>query len=224
MGSNSTGSGDGTLGQFSVQLLDRFSDQTTIRIVEVTLNLESGEREKIAVMSELVISSEVEEPTLAGDFDGNGRVEFNDFFMFADGFGGTDPSLDLDGSGQVDFNDFFIFADNFGQERRAKLIALAVELIGLPQSASLGANYPNPFNSETTIPYALGTRGPVSIRLYDVNGQLVRELINQFHEAGQYKVSWNGKDSGGLSASSGVYLLQLRSGGYNETKKIMLMK
>ena len=224
LGSNATGSGDGTLGQFSVELLDGFSDQTTIRIVEVTLNLESGEREKIAVMSELVISSEVEELALAGDFDGSGRVDFNDFFIFADGFGGSDPTLDLDGSGRVDFNDFFIFADGFGKEERAKLIALAIELIGLPQAASLGMNYPNPFNSETTIPYSVGIPGPVTMRLYDISGQLIRELVNQSHATGQYNAWWNGKDSDGAESSSGVYLLRLESVGYKETKKIMLMK
>ena len=144
--------------------------------------------------------------------------------MFADGFGGSDPNLGLDGSGKVYFNDFFIFADNFGKEERAKLIALAIELIGLPQAASLGTNYPNPFNSETTIPYAVGTQGPVTVRLYDISGQLIRELVNQVHAAGQYRVSWDGRDSGGSAASSGVYLVRLASGSYNETKKIMLMK
>jgi hypothetical protein len=224
LGSDATGSGDGTLGQFSVELLEGFSDQTTIRIVEVTLNLASGEREKLTVNNELVISSEVDALTLAGDFDGSGKVDFSDFFMFADGFGGSDPLYDLDTSGKVDFSDFFIFADNFGKEERAKLIALAIKLIGLPQAASLGANYPNPFNSETTIPYAVGTQGPVTISLFDISGQLIRELVNHIHVAGQYKASWDGRDSGGSAVSSGVYLVRLASGNHNETKKIMLMK
>ena len=61
---------------------------------------------------------------------------------------------------------------------------------------------------------------PVTIRLYDISGQLIRELVNQYHEAGQYKAFWDGRDSAGAEASSGVYLLRLASGGYNETKKI----
>ena len=60
----------------------------------------------------------------------------------------------------------------------------------------------------------------MTIRLYDISGQLVRE----YHETGQYSASWDGRDSGGAAASSGVYLLRLGSGGYNETKKITLMK
>jgi hypothetical protein len=49
-----------------------------------------------------------------GDFNGDGRVDFADFFLFADHFGGTDPLFDLDGDGRVDFADFFLFADHFG--------------------------------------------------------------------------------------------------------------
>ena len=64
----------------------------------------------------------------------------------------------------------------------------------------------------------------MTIRLYDISGQLIRELVNQYHETGQYSASWDGHDSGGAEASSGVYLLRLGSGGYNETKKITLMK
>ena len=52
---------------------------------------------------------------LLGDFDGDGMVDFNDFFYFADRFGTTDPLCDLNGDGIVNFDDFFIFADNFGQ-------------------------------------------------------------------------------------------------------------
>ena len=63
-------------------------------------------------------------------------------------------------------------------------------------------------------------RDPVTIRLYDISGQLIRDLVNQYHEAGQYKAFWDGRDSAGAEASSGVYLLRLASGGYGETEKI----
>ena len=52
---------------------------------------------------------------LTGDFDQSGVIDFSDFFLFADFFGGTNESYDLDDSGQVDFADFFLFADNFGK-------------------------------------------------------------------------------------------------------------
>ena len=53
----------------------------------------------------------------AGDFNSDGKVDFDDFFAFAQAFGSTDPTYDLDKSGKVDYNDFFIFADNFGRRR-----------------------------------------------------------------------------------------------------------
>lgn len=56
---------------------------------------------------------------LAADFDGNDTVDLQDFFLFADHFGGTDPVYDLDHSGLVDFNDFFLFADHFGERSPA---------------------------------------------------------------------------------------------------------
>ena len=62
-----------------------------------------------------VLNVEDRSPPLTGDFDMNGRVDFDDFFLFADAFGGTDPRFDLNGNGRVDFDDFFLFADNFGK-------------------------------------------------------------------------------------------------------------
>lgn len=53
--------------------------------------------------------------TQNADFDGSGQVDFDDFFLFADAFGGTDSRFDLDGNGMVDFGDFFLFADTFGR-------------------------------------------------------------------------------------------------------------
>ena len=62
-----------------------------------------------------LVPAEAEQPVLSEDFDGDGAVGFGDFFLFADGFGGSDPTLDLDGNGVVGFGDFFLFADRFGQ-------------------------------------------------------------------------------------------------------------
>jgi len=217
-GSNS---GAGSLGNISVELLDGFSEQTTLRITEVSYRLVTGEAEIFSVSNEFVISSA---SAFVGDFDGNGKVDFSDFFVFADAFGSSDPTSDLNGDGLVDFSDFFIFADQFGKEEIAKLLALAAEWIGLPQSASLGLNYPNPFNLETTIPYTVGNVGPVSIRIYDVAGQLVRELVSQAHERGEYKAVWNGTNWAGSVVSSGMYLVRLRTDEHVEMKKVMLLK
>ena len=57
-------------------------------------------------------------PPLVSDFDGNGVVDFDDFFLFAAAFGGKDARFDLNQDGAVDLNDFFLFADDFGKKKQ----------------------------------------------------------------------------------------------------------
>ena len=87
----------------------------------------------------------------ATDFNGDGKTDFVDFFLFIDAYGGTDARFDLDGSGTVDFVDFFEFVDAFDQPGQAKLLAMAQEMLGLPAGPQLQQNAPNPFNSGTVI-------------------------------------------------------------------------
>ena len=131
---------------------------------------------------------------------------------------------DFDGNGSVDFLDFFMFADAFGSDGRAKLFALAEELIGLPRAVSLAQNYPNPFNSATTIDYALQSASGVVLEVYDLSGQRVLKLVDHFHDEGRYTVSWDGLDTEGKPLSSGVYLMRLQALNRVETRKMMLMK
>ena len=219
LGISSSNSGSGSLGSISVELLDEFSGETTLRITEVSYRLAAGGSEILSVSSEFLISS-----TLLGDFNENGVVNFDDFFLFADAFGSSDPTFDLVPDGLVDYDDLFLFADQFDAEGRAKVLALAEKWFGLPPSASLGLNYPNPFNFSTTIPYTVGNRGPVSIRIYDVAGQLVRQLVHQEHDRGSYHAVWDGRDGVGAVVSSGMYLVRLHTEEKVETKKIMLLK
>jgi len=161
---------------------------------------------------------------LVGDANGDGVVGFDDFFLFADAFGGADPAFDYDGSGTVDFSDFFIFADNFGKEAQAKLIAMAHELIGLPKESGLLPNYPNPFNMETTIPFQIMQEGEYLVAIYNTTGQLVRTLHSGFIPYGLHTLSWNGLDDQAQPVSSGVYLISLRGKDMNDLRKLMLLK
>ena len=311
---------------------------------------------------------------LVGDLDGSADVGFQDFFVFADAFGGNpstanwNPNADLDGDNQIGFQDFFIFADNFGRtsvyavvsggkrladvqavdaDAVVKLEALggtrdedqlvklrvhaenmaqvdgfglvlrydpkAVQFIRadkgpghlldsqggtaplfgvlgqypglivlgnaltqgtpvsgagllaelefrlsgevhaahfdvrdavvrrgdgavariaqvratrlLPQAYFLGANYPNPFNPSTTIEYALPQAGPVRLRIYDVLGQKVRDLVrDEMREAGFYRAVWDGRNTAGQAVSSGMYFYRLEAGGGVQTRKMALIK
>ncbi len=78
----------------------------------------------------------------------------------------------------------------------------------LPLVFSLGVNYPNPFNPETTIPFAVPEEAiflPVRLSIYNISGQLVRQLLDGEVSAGQYKLQWDARDESGGRVSSGIY-------------------
>lgn len=99
----------------------------------------------------------------------------------------------------------------------------------IPRLFELYQNYPNPFNAETTIRYRLAEPGKIQITIYDITGREVKKLLDEEKPtAGEYSITWNGKDSRGHIVSSGVYFYQLKStngiGRSVETKKMILIK
>ncbi|MEW6196338.1 MAG: T9SS type A sorting domain-containing protein [Bacteroidota bacterium] len=86
------------------------------------------------------------------------------------------------------------------------------------------ANYPNPFNPTTTIKYQLPEAGMVTLKVYDILGKEVAELVNETKAAGYYEVSFNVKTHYGASLPSGVYIYTIRAGKYVESKKMILTK
>jgi hypothetical protein len=96
---------------------------------------------------------------------------------------------------------------------------------GTPVVATeLHGNFPNPFNPETTIRYSVKEASPVTIEIYNVKGQLVRTLVSEAKAAGNYNVTWNGRDNNGNAAASGVYFYKMNAGKYSSTKKMIMMK
>ena len=99
----------------------------------------------------------------------------------------------------------------------------------LPKQTQLLANYPNPFNPETWIPFELSQDSQVAISIYDVQGQLIRQLELGRIIAGRYvnvgqAVYWDGKTANGETVASGTYFYQLQADTYMETKKMVIMK
>ena len=158
------------------------------------------------------------------DFDGDGEIGLSDFFLFAEAFGGSDPRFDLDGSGTVDFTDFFLFSEQFGQPVRSKLLALAREMIGLPDSAQLQPNVPNPFNNSTWIPYRLAVPGHARLEIYNMLGQRVRILVDEFQAAGTYRPHWDARDQRGTAVAAGVYLARLVHPGGVHTRRLLYLE
>lgn len=89
----------------------------------------------------------------------------------------------------------------------------------------LDANYPNPFNPKTEIRFALGVKGPVTVKIYNVAGRVVRTLANnEVFEAGQNSLTWNGVDQSGASVASGLYIAKVDANGYTDHVKMALVK
>ena len=88
----------------------------------------------------------------------------------------------------------------------------------------LEANYPNPFNPETTIKFNLKETMPVSLVVYNIKGQKVKTLVNGMCEKGTHQIVWRGNDSHNQKVSSGIYFYQIKAGNYSSIKKMVLMK
>ena len=91
------------------------------------------------------------------------------------------------------------------------------------------ANYPNPFNPETWIPYYLAKDTEVSVTIYDATGTLIRQLDVGHQKAGNYTsrnlaVYWDGKSETGERVASGIYFYTLTTEHYSATRKMVILK
>ena len=94
----------------------------------------------------------------------------------------------------------------------------------IPAQFVLQQNYPNPFNPVTTIHYDLSYSALVSIDIYDMNGELVAELLKDYQSAGHHFIHWNGTNNHGQLVSAGIYLYSINAAGLFETRKMTLLK
>jgi len=90
---------------------------------------------------------------------------------------------------------------------------------GLPNRFQLYQNYPNPFNPVTMISYNIPKASHVKLKIYDINSKEVYQLIDEFQNIGSYSIIWNAS-----SFPSGTYFYNLKSGNFNETKRMLLVK
>ncbi|MCK9426717.1 MAG: S41 family peptidase [Ignavibacteriaceae bacterium] len=102
-----------------------------------------------------------------------------------------------------------------------KMVAVGVEngRDQKPLTFTLAQNYPNPFNPVTKITYQIPKAGKVELKVFDILGREIAELVSGEIAAGKYEIKFNGSNF-----SSGVYFYQLKSSGYVETKKLLLIK
>jgi len=109
-----------------------------------------------------------------------------------------------------------------GSEFRSPAVTVQIPSIAL----ALGANHPNPFNPQTTIPYTLPAGAPMRVRMaiFDATGRAVRVLVNETQGPGAREVVWRGDNEAGTIVSSGIYYCVLEAGGKRFTQKLVLVK
>ena len=93
----------------------------------------------------------------------------------------------------------------------------------LPERFVLGANYPNPFNPTTMIPYQLPTAMYVRLEVFNILGQRIATLVDGEQPAGFHTASWDATDAAGRAVGAGVYLYRLRGGGVQLTRSMLLI-
>ena len=113
--------------------------------------------------------------------------------------------------------------------RKAILFLEQLLAVLIPKETALLANYPNPFNPETWIPYQLAKDADVTLHIYAVNGTLVRMLTLGHQAVGMYQsrsraVHWDGKNEFGEPVASGVYFYTLTAGDFTATRKMLIRK
>ena len=169
------------------------------------------------------------------DVNSDGKVDISDLVLVArsmDTETGVAPSaLTPDISARVQAWIAQAAAEHDGSLAFTQGIANLQRLLAAmpPERTDVFANYPNPFNPETWIPYQLAEAAEVAVRIYDPTGTLVRTLALGHQTAGIYREKsraayWDGKNGLGESVASGVYFYTLTAGDFTATRKMLIRK
>lgn len=191
-----------------------------------TVNFDSDRLEFVKVLSgaSLLGESELAQPHLVAQADG--EVSVAAFGQTVDK-GELDmrlvfrPTMEIEDS-RIYFSEGQLRDGNYGVNQVERLGEVQIQT--RPEVFALADNYPNPFNPETTIKYALPEAVDVRLDIYNMLGQMVRTMVAENQSPGRYVVRWNATDDSGNDLSTGIYFYRLRAGEFLETKKMLLLK
>ena len=191
-----------------------------------TVNFDSDRLEFVKVLggASLLGESELAQPHLVAQADG--EVSVAAFGQTVDK-GELDmrlvfrPTMEIEDS-RIYFSEGQLRDGNYGVNQVERLGEVQIQT--RPEVFALADNYPNPFNPETTIKYALPEAVDVRLDIYNMLGQMVRTMVAENQSPGRYVVRWNATDDSGNDLSTGIYFYRLRAGEFLETKKMLLLK
>ena len=124
--------------------------------------------------------------------------------------------------GRLYFSEGELRDGNFAVNQVARLGEVQIQT--RPEAFALANNYPNPFNPETTIKYALPDPVDVRLEIYNMLGQQVRSLVSEPQNAGRYTVKWDATNESGHALSTGIYFYRLVAGDFHKVEKMLLLK
>ena len=195
---------------------------------------------RVSILDLVLIARELGKRVSAGsavDLNRDGVVSILDLILAARAIGSTTtPAAPTVATANVDagtiaawiaqarLEDDGSLAFKQGIENLERLLAFLI-----PEETALLANYPNPFNPETWIPYQLAEPAEVTLTIYDMNGQLVRRLMVGYQAAGIYRsrsraVYWDGQNQLGEPVASGLYFYTLTVGEFTATRRMLILK
>ena len=96
--------------------------------------------------------------------------------------------------------------------------------LSLPNNFELYANYPNPFNTSTTIRYTIPYAGHLKVTIYDGRGRRVKTLVDDFVVPADYRIQWHGRNEAQLDVASGVYMVRVKYDNLERERKILLLR
>ena len=195
---------------------------------------------RVSILDLILIAQQLGRRVSAGtavDLNRDGVVSILDLILAAQAIGGTTasaaPAVGAESAdaatieawiAQARLEDDGSLAFKQGIENLEKLLASLI-----PEETALLANYPNPFNPETWIPYQLAESAEVTLTIYDINGQLVRRLAMGHQAAGMYQsrsraAYWDGRNQLGESVANGLYFYTLTAGEFTATQRMVILK
>jgi hypothetical protein len=126
---------------------------------------------------------------------------------------------------------YYLFLDSFGANTGGPFTMVGSMIcantdvpLGAGEAFQLGAISPNPFRGATRIPFALGSRATVTLRMIDLQGRVVRTLVDGSLAAGQHEAAWDGRDDSGLPVRAGVYFARLTGGAGSAVRRAILVR
>ena len=94
----------------------------------------------------------------------------------------------------------------------------------LPLTFQVYQNYPNPFNPTTSVSYQLPDDGKVEVVIYNMMGELIKNLVDEKQNSGRNSIIWNATNNDGNQVSAGLYICTVRTSDHKQSKKMLLVK